>query len=165
MVLTVVESKLKVNKHLNNNSMSLIKYNSGRSEVFPGNFNHLIDRFFNDSAFDNTQLEKFNPSVDILESEQAFELHLAVPGFTKDSFNIEVEDKNLIVSGERKFDQEKSDKKFKTVQTNYGAFRRSFVLPEIVDSTKIDAKYNNGILEVILPKDEVKTLKTTVKVK
>ena len=145
--------------------MSLIKYNNGRTEVFAPNFNNLVDRFFTDSAFDNTQLEKFNPSVDVLESEKAFELHLAVPGFNKDSFNIEVAEKNLIISGERKFDEENSDKKFKTVQTNYGSFRKSFVLPETVDRTKIDAKYNNGILEIILPKDEVKTLKTTVRVK
>jgi HSP20 family protein len=145
--------------------MNLIKYNNGRTEVFPASFNDLLDRFFMDTNYDNTQPEKFNPGVDILESEKAFELHIAVPGFNKDSFNIEVEDNNLIVSGERQFDKENSDRHFKTVQTSYGAFRKSFVLPEIVDSSKIDAKYNNGILEVTLPKDKAKTLKTIVKVK
>ena len=144
--------------------MSLVKYNR-RADAFPTNFNSLVDRFFSDVEFDNVSLNKFNPSVDILESDKAFEIHLAVPGFEKDSFEISVENKHLVISGERKFTEEKSDKKYKSVQTNYGSFKRSFVLPEVIDRAKIDAKYNNGILEIVLPKDEVKTLTSTVKVK
>lgn len=143
--------------------MNLIRY-SNRAAA-PANFTNLVDRFFNDTEFDNTQAAKFHPGVDILESDKAYEIHFAVPGFDKESFNIDVEDKNLVVSGERKFAEADENIKYKTVQTGYGSFRRSFILPDFVDRTKIDAKYNNGILEVILPKDEVKTLKTTVKVK
>lgn len=145
--------------------MSLVKYNNRPSDVIPTAFNSLVDRFLSDVEFDNVAMNRFNPSVDILESDKAYEIHLAVPGFEKDSFEISVEDKHLVVSGERKFEEEKSDKKYKSVQTSYGSFRRSFILPELVDRAKIDAKYNNGILEIVLPKDEVKTLKTTVKVK
>ena len=147
--------------------MSLIKYNSGRTSVYPNSYNSLLDRFFTETDFDNTMLNKFNPSVDILESDKTYEIQFAVPGFDKDSFNIEVEEKHLIVSGERKFtgNEEGAEQKYKTVQTQYGSFRRSFVLPDAIDRTKIDAKYNDGILAVVLPKDEVKTIKSTIKVK
>ena len=147
--------------------MSLIKYNNGRTSVYPNSYNSLLDRFFTDTDFDNTAASKFNPSVDILESDKTYEIQFAVPGFEKDSFNIEVEDKHLIVSGERKFsgNEEDTEQKYKSVQTQYGAFRRSFILPDAIDRTKIDAQYTNGILAVTLPKDEVKTAKSTIKVK
>ena len=143
--------------------MTLVRYNNRAAG--PANFTNLVDRFFNDTAFDNTQVEKFHPGVDILESDKAYEIHFAVPGFDKESFNIEVEENNLVVSGERKFEKADENIKYKTVQTSYGTFRRSFILPDYVDRAKIDAKYNNGILEVVIPKDEAKTIKTTVKVK
>ena len=145
--------------------MSLVKYNDGFVERFPTAFDGLLNRFFNDNAFNNTQVERFSPSVDVLESEKTYKLHLAVPGFNKDNFNMNVEDNMLVVSGERKFEDKKSEKTFKSVQTSYGAFRRSFRLPENVDVSKIDAKYIDGMLEVIIPKDEAKTLKTTIKIK
>jgi len=59
---------------------------------------------------------------------------------------------------------EKKDKKFHTVETQYGSFVRSFSLPENADAEKINAKYNNGILELTIPKDEKKALKQTIKV-
>lgn len=147
--------------------MSLIKYNSGRTSVYPNSYNSLLDRFFTDTDFDNTAASKFNPRVDILESDKTYEIQFAVPGFEKDSFNIEVEDKQLIVSGERKFsgNQKGAEQQYKSVQTQYGTFRRSFILPDAIDRAKIDAKYTNGILAVVLPKDEVKIAKSTIKVK
>ena len=53
---------------------------------------------------------------------------------------------------------------FNSIETQYGTFSRSFSLPENVDAQKIDAKYNNGILELVVPKDEKKILKTIIKV-
>jgi len=145
--------------------MTLVKYNDGAVDRFPSTFGGLLDRFFTDSFFDNTQVDRFSPGVDILESDKDYEFHFAVPGFKKENFNINVEDNMLTVSGERKFEEKKSDKTFRSVQTSYGAFRRSFRLPDNVDQSKIDAHYNNGMLEVVVPKDEAKTLKTTVKIK
>ena len=87
--------------------MSLVKYNNRHADVLPTAFNSLVDRFFSDVEFDNVAMNRFNPSVDILESDKAFEIHIAVPGFEKDSFDIAIEDKQLIVSGERKFEEEK----------------------------------------------------------
>jgi len=145
--------------------MSLVKYRNGSRGYYPANMGGLLERFFNDSLYDNTQVQNFIPEVDVLESDKTYELHIAVPGFNKNDFNLEVDDNLLTVSGERKFEDTKSDKKFKSVQTSYGSFSRTFTLPENVDATKIDAHYNNGILEVMVPKDETKIIKTSIKVK
>ena len=145
--------------------MSLVKYRNGARGYYPSNTGGLLERFFNDSLYDNTQVQNFIPEVDVLESEKTYELHLAVPGFKKDDFNLAVDDKLLTVSGERKFEDNKSNKTFNSVQTRYGSFERTFTLPENIDATKIEAHYNNGILEVIVPKDETKVLKTNIKVK
>ena len=144
--------------------MTLVRYNKNR-DYFPTTVNGLMDKFFNDASFDNTQMEKFTPSVDVIESDKAYELHFAVPGFEKKAFQIEIEENVLIVSGERKFEEKKEEKQFTSIQTQYGAFRRTFTLPDTVDRTKIDASYNDGMLKLILPKDEVKMIKTSVKVK
>ena len=145
--------------------MSLVKYRNGANGYYPSNMSGLLERFFNDSLYDNTQEQNFIPAVDVLESDKTYELHIAVPGFAKDNFNLAVDDKVLTVSGERKFENEKSDKTFKSVQTRYGSFEKVFTLPKNVNATKISAEYNNGILEVIVPKDETKILKTSIKVK
>lgn len=141
--------------------MSLIRYNA--NEFTPTSFSSLIDRFFNDSMT-RSGGSVFVPKVDVLESDAAYELHVAAPGLTKDDFKIELNDNFLTISGERKFSQEKKDKNFQSIETQYGAFSRSFSLPENVDAGKINAKYNNGILELVIPKDEKKALKSTIKV-
>ncbi len=141
--------------------MSIIRYNA--NDFVPTSFSNLVDQFFNDSLT-RTGGSRFVPKVDIVENEQAFELHVAAPGLSKEDFKIEVTDGQLTVSGERKFTNEKKDKKYHAVETQYGSFVRSFSLPENADAEKINAKYNNGILELTIPKDEKKALKQTIKV-
>jgi len=145
--------------------MNLIRYNSGLNDYAPTSFSNLIDRFFNDKLTrGGGSAYSFVPRVDIIEEDKAFEVHVAVPGMSKDDFKIDLNDNFLTISGERKFNREKKEDNFYSVETNYGTFSRSFTLPENVDADKISAKYVNGILEVTIPKDEKKTLKTTIKV-
>lgn len=141
--------------------MSLIRYNT--SDYVPATFSSLIDRFFNDTMT-RSGGSAFQPRVDIVENDNAFELHVAVPGMNKEDFSLEVKDNFLTVSGERKFSSEKKDANWHSIETQFGSFSRSFSLPENVDAAKISAKYNNGILEVVIPKDEKKALKQTIKV-
>ncbi len=141
--------------------MSIIRYNP--SDFAPTSFSTLIDQFFNESL-SRSGGSRFVPKVDIAENEKSYELQIAVPGLTKDDFKIELNDGLLTVSGERKFTNEKKDKKFHSIETQYGSFVRTFNLPEHVDGEKINAVYNNGILEVTIPKDEKKTAKQTIKV-
>ncbi len=141
--------------------MSIIRYNP--NDFVPSTFSNLVDRFFNESMARNGG-SVFSPKVDVIENENSYEVHLAVPGVSKDDFKVEVNDNYLTVSGERKFTNEKKDKNYHSVETQYGSFSRSFTLPENVDGIKINAKYNNGILELTIPKDEKKVLKQTIKV-
>jgi HSP20 family protein len=126
-------------------------------------FSSLIDRFFNESVT-RSGGSQFVPKVDIVETPESYEVHVAAPGLSKNDFKIEVNDNYLTVSGERKFSNEKKDKNYHSIETNYGSFSRSFTLPENTDASKINAKYNNGILELTIPKDEKKALKQTIKV-
>jgi HSP20 family protein len=141
--------------------MSIIRYNP--TDFVPASFSSIVDRFFNESLA-RTGGSIFTPKVDVIESETSFEVHLAVPGMNKEDFKIEVNDNYLTVSGERKFTNEKKEKNYHSVETQFGSFSRSFTLPENVDGTKINAKYNNGILELVIPKDEKKVLKQVIKV-
>ena len=141
--------------------MSIIRYNA--NDFVPTSFSNLVDRFFNDSMV-RAGGSTFVPKVDVLENEQAFEIHFAVPGLNKEDFNIELKDNYLTVSGERKFSNEKKDKNYHSIETSYGSFSRAFSLPENADASKINAKYDKGILELTIPKDEKKALKQTIKV-
>ena len=144
--------------------MSIVRYSTANDFV-PTSFSNLIDRFFNDSlSRTGGSSYSFVPKVDILENEKAYEINVAVPGLSKGDFKIDLNDNFLTISGERKFSKEKKENNLHVVETQYGNFSRSFSLPENVDASKISAKYADGILEINVPKDEKKTLKTTIKV-
>jgi HSP20 family protein len=145
--------------------MSIIRYNTGVNDFAPTAFANLIDRFFNESLSRTGGSQySFVPKVDIVENEKAFEIHVAVPGMNKEDFKIDLNENLLTISGERKFTKEKKENNFHSIESSYGTFSRSFSLPENVDSAKISAAYVNGILELNVPKDEKKALKTTIKV-
>jgi HSP20 family protein len=146
--------------------MSLVRYNSTLNDFVPTSFSNLIDRFFTESAArSGGAVYSFVPRVDIVETEKSYEIQVAVPGMNKEDFKLDLNDNYLTVSGERKFTKEQKEKNFHSIETQFGTFSRSFGLPENVDATKINAKYNNGILEINIPKDEKKTLKTIIEVK
>jgi HSP20 family protein len=140
--------------------MTLIKYPEYNA-VSP--FGSMFDRVFNDS--NNSRTTKFRPSVDLFEDDNAYEIQLSVPGMTKDDIKIDVKEGLLTISGERKFEKKNDDKNYRSIETQYGNFVRSFNLPDHVDVTKISAEYKDGILHVGVPKDEKKALATTVKIK
>ncbi|HMJ71466.1 MAG TPA: Hsp20/alpha crystallin family protein [Cyclobacteriaceae bacterium] len=145
--------------------MSIVKYNSRLNDFVPTSFSHLIDSFFADSvARTGGSSYSFVPRVDVIEEEKAFEIHLAVPGMNKEDFKIDLNDNYLTISGERKLSKEKKENHFRSFETEYGSFGRSFSLPETVAGDKITAQYVNGILVVTVPKDEKKALKQTIKV-
>jgi HSP20 family protein len=144
--------------------MSILRYNT-LNEYTPTTFSNLIDRFFNESLVRTGGSQySFIPKVDITENEKAYELHVVVPGMGKEDFKIDLNDNLLTVSGERKFTREKKENNFHAIESQYGTFSRSFSLPENVDASKISAAYVNGILEITVPKDEKKVLKTSIKV-
>lgn len=144
--------------------------NGGISDQSPVRFSTIFDRFFNDAL---TNLNKsgvanvanFTPDVDVLEDEKKFELHFAVPGMEKDNFKIEINDNALTISGERKFESEEKTKTYHRVETQFGSFTRAFTLPNNVKRDAIEAEYKNGMLQVVLPKDESKAQDRRISVK
>ncbi len=99
------------------------------------------------------------PAVNITEHKNAYEVSLAVPGMKKDDFKIDVEGNMLTISSEKEESKEEKDKKFTRKEYNYTSFSRSFTLPAEINKEKIDAKYDNGILKISLPrKEEAKKL-------
>jgi len=141
--------------------MSIIRYNP--NDFVPSTFSSIVDRFFNESLA-RTGGSSFVPRVDVIENENAYEVHVAAPGLNKEDFKIEINDNALTVSGERKLSNEKKDRNYHAIETQYGSFSRSFTLPENADGAKVSARYNNGILELTIPKDEKKVLKQVIKV-
>jgi HSP20 family protein len=114
-----------------------------------------IDRSFNET---NGALESgtFLPPMDVVETNDEILCHLEVPGMSRDDLDIRVEGNVLIVSGEKKFQNEQHEKEggFRSVERRYGRFERSFALPRTVNAGNVKASYDNGILSIVLPKAE-----------
>ena len=145
--------------------MTLVKYRNDLNDYVPASFSSLLDNFFNERFNVAGNTRSFLPKVDIAETEAGFEVSLAAPGMKKEDFSIEVNDNYLTVTGERKFVNEDKRKNYHSIETQYGTFNKSFKLPKNVDAEKIEAKYDAGILNLLVPKDEKKKLKNTIAVK
>ena len=99
------------------------------------------------------------PAVNIIENNDDYMVSLAVPGMKKDDFNIDVEGNILTISSEKEENKEEKDEKYNRREYSYSSFSRSFTLPEEVNKEKIEAKYEDGLLKLMLPKkEEVKKL-------
>jgi HSP20 family protein len=89
---------------------------------------------------------------DVFEDEKRVVVRLEIPGLQKDDFDIEVQGDELIVRGDKRFERESSDGRYRMLQCAYGSFRRTFPLPAEVLIDKADATYRNGVLRIELPK-------------
>ena len=127
---------------------------------FTNQYPSLFDRFFDNELFDWSSRNYSNtnttlPSVNIKESNVDFEVEVAAPGFTKDDVKIELNHDLLTISSEKEIANEtKEGQQFSLREFSYQSFSRSFTLPNTADSDKIEAKYENGILRIIIPKKE-----------
>ncbi len=97
---------------------------------------------------------QFVPAVNLSEDETQYHVELSAPGFDKNDFKIELNDGILSVSGKHHTQTEAKEKNFTRKEFNFGSFQRSFSLPEEINQEAIDAKYENGILKIALPKKE-----------
>lgn len=117
----------------------------------------LFDRLFNNDMFsrDFSETNTTLPSVNIKENEDKFGVEVAVPGFSKNDFNIELNNNELTISSEKKEEnEEKEGERYTRREFSYQSFRRSFTLPNTVDGDKISAQYKDGVLHVDIPKRE-----------
>lgn len=136
--------------------MSLVKFNN-RNRLFPWNNASLkdflsTDRFFNDDLFAEDGLM---PAMNIKEHETDFEIEFAAPGFSKEDFEVSIEDNVLHVVGEKKLEREENEKDFMRREFNYKAFNRSITLPPTANlEEEIKANYKKGILNLRINKLE-----------
>lgn len=105
------------------------------------------------------------PAVNIKEDEKRFTLDLAIPGMDKKDLKIEVNEDVITISSEHKEENEISRDDYKRKEFSYYSFCRSFYLPENVNKEKIEANYKDGILTVVLPKDEEEKTKLSKQIK
>lgn len=137
--------------------MALIKYSRPNVDLQSKNFSDILDEFFNESL--NYRKDSFMPSVDISETENEFEVSVALPGMKKEDITVDLENGRLSIGGERKFENEENGKNFHRVESSFGSFNRSFQLPDTINEDSIEAKYNNGVLNIAIAKSEEKVKK------
>ncbi len=95
------------------------------------------------------------PNANIAESQKDYRIELATPGLEKKDFVVEVESGVLTVSAQKQEEKNEDQKNYKRKEFSYQSFKRSFVLPDNCVTDQIDAKYDNGILHIVLPKKEI----------
>jgi HSP20 family protein len=94
------------------------------------------------------------PALDISERKDAYLVMVELPGVEPDDLQITMEDGLLTIQGERHFAHDSSEQQFHRVERRYGAFRRSITLPAQVQAEQIEATFDNGVLEIVVPKAE-----------
>lgn len=115
------------------------------------NWSRDLDRFFGNTE---DKVVTFTPPVDIEESENQYVVTLDVPGVAKENIKIEVHNRVLTVSGEKKSERTEKSADFHLTERVSGKFERRFTLPENVNADKVEAKHEHGVLSLTIPKSE-----------
>ncbi|CAG8632584.1 7974_t:CDS:2 [Cetraspora pellucida] len=134
-----------------------------------GNFENSVSRLFDD-FFKDLNVERQSrgttkrndrtswvPPLDVHENEKEFVVNAELPGVTKEQINLDVRENALVISGETKKDEKYKEGNTHIQERRYGSFTRSITLPRNIKTSDITAKFEHGILEINLPKDESKT--------
>ncbi len=131
----------------------------------PGDQTNLPSRQDVDDAFYLPSIGWSMLGGDVFEDDKRVVIRLEVPGLEKNELDVEVLDDTLVVKGEKRFEHENTQGRYRTVQCAYGNFRRVIPLPVTVLADQASASYKNGVLRVELPKAQVEQpRKTSVKV-
>ena len=127
----------------------MLKFHN-RTDAFDKMFNEFFTTRNSKSCAPQTE-RTITPAADILETDENFVLNIVIPGFSKEEIKIDLNEDRLEVSAERTFEKEEGTKYHK-LQTRYGKFSRTFIVPNSVDAEHIKAAYEAGILTLTLPK-------------
>lgn len=135
--------------------MTLVKFNS---RPLLNNFDNLFNDFFNGFPVNYSKnlpgLTAALPKANIHETKDAFHVELNVPGRNKEDFNVLVEDGLLTISYEKKEENKQEDYKTLSREFSFESFKRSFHVDDSIQLDNIQAKYENGVLKLLLPKKE-----------
>lgn len=133
--------------------MALTRYNRGYDL-----FNEFFKQFEQEEA---KEVFDFTPSVNTREGEDAYYIDVDLPGVKKEDVEINVDENLLTIKGKRETKEEVEKEDYYRIESAYGTFSRSFTLPEKVDVEKIEAKSDDGVLEIVIPK--LKVIKESTK--
>lgn len=120
-------------------------------------FGGLMDSLLNDSPLFSTEVSRHYsiPAVNIKNTDERYEIDVAAPGLKKEDFNIELDDNILKLSVNKSQESEEKEGGYSRKEFSFLNFQRSFTLPKNgIDATKIEANYNDGILNIVLPKQK-----------
>jgi HSP20 family protein len=136
--------------------MAIVRWEPLREfSTLQNEMNRLFNTVFDAPAQPNGgTLRRWMPAMDLVETEEHFVLRADLPGLAEDAVNIEVEDRVLTISGERKAEHETTKEGYHRVERAFGAFSRSLTLPEGIDPEAVSASFDRGVLEVRIPKPE-----------
>ncbi len=114
--------------------------------------NRLFRETYNEGQDQSLTTSSFAPAVDVYEDEHNVSLKIEVPGIDEKDIDVRIENNTLTVHGERKIEKEEKEENYRRVERQYGSFTRTFTLPTTVDSEKVSAHYDKGVLKIYLPK-------------
>ncbi|MFT6996529.1 MAG: HSP20 family protein [Cryomorphaceae bacterium] len=146
------KEKLNLNKKFKTMSLIKFKHHAPARNNFDNFFNEFFEGEFNPRKVARTSSV---PAANVKETEKGFHVELAAPGMVKEDFKIELNVDLLTIRAEKSEDKEGKGERFTKREFNFTSFERSFRLPENIDFEKINAKYENGILTLEIPKTEV----------
>lgn len=111
------------------------------------------DKFFRNHFFERT-IDQSLPAVNIKESANQYNIEFAAPGFSKSDFKINIEENILTISAEKKQEKKETKDHYTRKEFSFNSFSRSFTLPNTVNTDKVEAKYDDGILKLNINKKE-----------
>jgi HSP20 family protein len=135
--------------------MNFVKTNYPSKRAFDSLFNEFFNNFPANWETANQGVAFASPKVNIHETKDAYHLEVLAAGRNKEDFKISTDNGLLTISYEKKEEAKTDDYKTVRREFTFRSFKRSFNLDETVDTDKIEAKYENGVLKVLLPKKEV----------
>ncbi|OGX85615.1 Hsp20/alpha crystallin family protein [Hymenobacter glacialis] len=144
--------------------MAIQKYQDSFGDMMPQSFTTMLDRFFQDSMAGRGRVSTFSPQVDAYETDKGYEIEVSLPGLKQEDIKVDFQQGRLTISGERQFKNEQTDRRYHIVESSYGSFQRSFQLPNTVEPRHIQAQFEDGVLRVLVPKDEQKTMRHQIQI-
>jgi HSP20 family protein len=137
-------------------AMALIRWEPVREiNSIQQEMNRLFNTFFDAPAAGTTgdsRTRRWIPAMDLVERDDHYVLSVDLPGLSEADVNVELQDNVLTISGERKQEQERKADGYYRLERAFGSFSRSLTLPEGVDADAVTAKFDDGVLEVSVPK-------------
>jgi HSP20 family protein len=134
--------------------MALVRWEPAREvDSLQSEVNRVFDAFFGTAGGGN-RTRRWVPAMDLVETADHLVLKADLPGMSRDDVEIEIKDGVLTVAGERRTDHEEKSEGFYRVERAFGRFSRSLTLPDGVDADSVAAEFEDGVLDVRIPKPE-----------